>query len=151
MGKRFNAKFQPIPYRNFIKKLFDKGQEVGIEIVENEESYTSQQDSFSNETYDQCINRYHNTGSRRIKRGLFQSATHQLVNADVNAALNIMTRHVNKLHSELLTHIQEYIQNNKQYLMNPVKIETKQILQTHHQLHKNWLWMHRGTQGLNKF
>ena len=80
--------FVQIPYNLFIQKLSYKCQEVGIEFILTEESYTSgtsflDDELPTKETYDI---------SRRIKRGLFKSNKGRLINADVNAAYQIMKK-----------------------------------------------------------
>ncbi len=45
MGRNTNRTFHFIPYRKLIHKLFTKGNENGIKVCENEESYTSKCDS----------------------------------------------------------------------------------------------------------
>ena len=80
--------FVQIPYNLFIQKLAYKCQEVGIELILTEESYTSgtsylDGESPTKDNYDI---------SRRIKRGLFKSNDGKLINADVNGAYQIMKK-----------------------------------------------------------
>lgn len=95
VGKNDNQKqksrlknFVQVPYNLFVQKLAYKCQEVGIELIITEESYTSGTSFLDNEeptkeNYDI---------SRRIKRGLFRSNSGRLINADVNAAYQIMKK-----------------------------------------------------------
>ena len=80
--------FVQIPYNLFIQKLAYKCQEAGIEMILTEESYTS---GTSFLDYELPIKENYNI-SRRIKRGLFRSNEGKLINADVNAAYQIMKK-----------------------------------------------------------
>ena len=80
--------FVQIPYSLFIQKLAYKCQEAGIELILTEESYTSGT-SFLD---DELPTKENYDISRRIKRGLFKSNSGRLINADVNAAYQIMKK-----------------------------------------------------------
>lgn len=88
MGKRNNQKFTQIPFARLISYLEYKCELAGIEIITNEESYTSKYDSLAFEV----IGKHDSYLGRRKKRGLFQSSTGRIINADVNGALNIMRK-----------------------------------------------------------
>ena len=95
VGKNDNQKqnsklknFVQVPYNLFIQKLVYKCQEVGIELILTEESYTSGT-SFLD---DELPTKDNYDISRRIKRGLFKSNDGRLINADVNAAYQIMKK-----------------------------------------------------------
>lgn len=88
LGKRLNQLFVQIPYDLFIQQLQYKCEEVGIKVILTDESYTSgtsflDGEAPTKENYDK---------SRRIKRGLFKSNKGILINADVNAAYQIMKK-----------------------------------------------------------
>lgn len=90
-GQKQNSKlknFVQIPYNLFIQKLAYKCQEVGIELILTEESYTSGT-SFLD---DELPTKENYNSDRRIKRGLFKSNDGKLINADVNAAYQIMKK-----------------------------------------------------------
>lgn len=90
-GQKQNSKlknFVQIPYNLFIQKLNYKCQEVGIELILTEESYTSGT-SFLD---DELPTKENYNISRRIKRGLFKSNNGKLINSDVNAAYQIMKK-----------------------------------------------------------
>lgn len=80
--------FVQIPYNLFIQKLAYKCQEAGIELILTEESYTSGTSFLDDEL---PIKEKYNI-NRRIKRGLFKSNEGKLINADVNAAYQIMKK-----------------------------------------------------------
>lgn len=88
MGKRNNQKFTQIPFARLISYLEYKCELARIEIITNEESYTSKCDSLAFEV----IGKHDSYLGRRKKRGLFQSSTGRIINADVNGALNIMRK-----------------------------------------------------------
>jgi len=119
MGKLNNRKFYEIPYRKFISMLFDKGEKYGIHVVENEESYTSKCDSLALEE----VGHHDEYMGRRIKRGLFQSSTNVLVNADVNGAINIMRKYIAKACSNLTGALNIHLQTTpRSNLCNPLRL-----------------------------
>lgn len=88
LGKRNNQNFVGIPYSNFIDKLKYKAEHCGIRVILTEESYTSKCSFLDNET----IEKHEQYKGKRIKRGLYRSLTGVLINADVNAAYNILRK-----------------------------------------------------------
>jgi putative transposase len=88
MGRLNNDRFYKIPYRTLIKMIFNKGEEKGITVTENSESYTSKCDEVNLES----VGFHENYSGNRKKRGLFQSFKGVLLNADVNGAINIMRK-----------------------------------------------------------
>jgi len=88
MGKKVNQSFTNIPFEVFIEKLKYKAENIGIKIIETEESYTSGTSFLDNEL---PIKENYNK-SRRIHRGLFRSNTRELINADLNGAYQIMKK-----------------------------------------------------------
>ena len=84
MGRKNNRKFYDIPYDRLIKKMEGKfGKDV---IVRHQEAYTSKCDALNLEQ----IKKHNEYDGKRIKRGLFSSKTHKIINADLNGAINIM-------------------------------------------------------------
>jgi transposase len=71
-----------------------KAQLVGIKVLQQEESYTSQS-SFLNldpiPVYGKTGNNVIFSG-KRIKRGLYKTSVGQLINSDVNGAYNILRK-----------------------------------------------------------
>ena len=90
LGRRNNQNFVQIPHARFIEMVTYKAALAGIEIVIAEESYTSKC-SFLD---DEPIEKHEEYAGKRIKRGLFKSKTGKLINADINAAYNIMRKHL---------------------------------------------------------
>ena len=68
-------------YRYVVKRLKEVGEEVGIDVVEVDEAYTSKACSLCEEAHE----------SGRVKRGLFKCPrTGEAINADLNGAVNIL-------------------------------------------------------------
>lgn len=88
IGKKNNQSFTQIPMAVFIDKLKYKAENVGIRVVETEESYTS---GTSFLDYESPTKDNYNK-SRRITRGLFKSNGGELINADLNGAYQIIKK-----------------------------------------------------------
>jgi putative transposase len=88
MGTRNNQAFVSIPHLQLIKMIHYKARRVGIEVVLMEESHTSKCSALDNEP----ISKHAAYMGKRIKRGLFQSSKGIIINADVNAAMNILRK-----------------------------------------------------------
>lgn len=86
IGKKNNQNFVQIPIARLIEILTYKLESVGIKVVLQEEAYTSKCSFFDNET----IKFHKNFVGDRFKRGLFKTKKGLIINADVNAAYNIM-------------------------------------------------------------
>lgn len=92
MGKAGNQRFQSIPFYKFINMLTYKCELAGITVTTNEESYTSKCSFLDNEE----ICKHDEYKGKRVKRGLFKSSSGKLINADVNGALNILKKYLEK-------------------------------------------------------
>lgn len=88
LGKRNNQQFVQIPHERLISMLRYKCEMSGIRLIENEESYTSKCDALALEP----VCKHESYMGKRVRRGMFQSSTGRIVNADVNGALNIMRK-----------------------------------------------------------
>ena len=88
MSKGNNQKFVDIPYQMLLQQLKYKCENVGINYIETEESYSSGT-SFLDE--EEPIKQNYDK-SRRIERGLFKSNSGLLINSDVNGSLQIMMK-----------------------------------------------------------
>jgi putative transposase len=112
IGKRNNQNFVSIPHAKLISMIKYKAGEVGIIVVEHEESYTSKCDSLALE----IIKKHEKYLGKRIKRGLFQSYTGKLINADVNGSINILRKVIQneKIISDLL---------DRGFVLNPIRIQ----------------------------
>lgn len=85
LGKKTNQKFVEIPFSKLIDKITYKAKLVGINVQITEESYTSKVDHLAFE----ALRKHDIYLGKRKKRGLFQSSTNRLLNADVNGAIGI--------------------------------------------------------------
>lgn len=88
LNKSVNQSFVQIPYDKFIDKLKYKAENVGIKIIETEESYTSGTSFLDNEL---PIKENYNK-ERRLHRGLFKSNNGTLINADLNGSYQIIKK-----------------------------------------------------------
>lgn len=95
LGKRNNQNFVNIPLGKIEQTLSYMCKDAGIDFHLQEESYTSRASFFDNDnipTYkDKNESKYIFSG-KRVKRGLYKTSTGTLVNADINAALNILKK-----------------------------------------------------------
>ena len=87
-GKKNNQNFVSIPFNTFINQLKYKAEQVGINIILNEESYTSKCDALSLEDLKYKKEYF----GKRVKRGLYKSRTNEIINADINGSLNILRK-----------------------------------------------------------
>ncbi|MEG4502073.1 transposase [Microcoleus sp. F6_B4] len=94
LGKQTNQNFVSIPHARLIEMLEYKTRLVGINVIVQEESYTSRANFLNLDP----IPVYGKTDKdpvfqgKRIKRGLYKTSGGQLINSDVNAAYNILRK-----------------------------------------------------------
>ena len=88
MNKISNQKFIQIPYEMLLGQLKYKCENVGINYIEVDESYTSGTSFLDHE----CPEKTNYDKSRRVVRGLFKSNSGLLINSDVNGSLQIMKK-----------------------------------------------------------
>lgn len=88
LGKVTNQTFVSIPHQKLIDKICYKAQLCGIQVILTEESYTSGTSFLDSELPEKV---YYNK-KRRVHRGLFVSNQGIKINADVNAAFQIMKK-----------------------------------------------------------
>jgi putative transposase len=104
IGKRNNQNFVSIPYYLLINDLDYKGEEVGINVIEQEEAHTSKCSFLDGESIEHhekyAGKRIEKYAGKRIKRGIFRSAKGILINADVQGALNIIKKAIPKAFSK---------------------------------------------------
>lgn len=98
MGRKNNQNFVQIPHGLLIKKLEYLCKEYGIRFELQEESFTSKASFLDNDN----VPVYGQTGrkifsGKRIKRGLYRTASGKLVNADINGACNILRKCADRL------------------------------------------------------
>lgn len=88
MGKQNNQSFASIPIAQFIEMLTYKARLAGIQVIEQEEAYTSKCSFLDAEP----IRKHKTYLGRRLKRGLFRASDGRLINADINGSYNILRK-----------------------------------------------------------
>ena len=103
IGKKSNQNFVQIPHNKFISQLKYKCQLRGIEVIEQEESYTSKASFIDYDVipvWGNDVKKYTFSG-KRVKRGLYKSKNGKLINADVNGSYNILVKGLTNLGIDL--------------------------------------------------
>ena len=94
IGKINNQNFVSIPFSKIINTIKYKLEDNGIQCIEQEESYTSKASFIDNDnipTFNE-VNEKHTFSGKRITRNLYQTKNNQIIDADLNGALNIMKK-----------------------------------------------------------
>ena len=94
LGKQTNQNFVNIPHSRLIEMLEYKARLAGINVIVQEESYTSPANFMGQDpipVYGKTEKEPMFTG-KRIKRGLYKTSTGQLINSDINASYNILRK-----------------------------------------------------------
>lgn len=94
LGRKTNQKFAQIPFTTFISQLTYKCRLKGIEVVEQEESYTSKASFIDQDEipiYGDIETKPSFSGER-ISRGLYKTKKGFLLNADINGSYNILVK-----------------------------------------------------------
>lgn len=115
LGKSNNQNFVNIPIGNIREKLTYQCQRYNMNLIEQEESYTSKADFLANNSipiYNAFDKKIYSFSGSRISRGQYKSVKGIILNADINGSLNIM-RKANIKNIDLIC---------KEYL-NPVRIK----------------------------
>ena len=95
LGKKNNQSFVAIPFGVLREKIEYLCKLYGINYTMQEESYTSKVSFFDNDnipTYNDKSPKEYTFSGKRVKRGLYKTKDGKLLNADVNAALNILSK-----------------------------------------------------------
>ncbi|NEO73177.1 transposase [Moorena sp. SIO3H5] len=94
IGRKNHQKFTQIPTARLKYRISQMCQVFGIEFIEAEESYTSKASSLDNDSlpvFGEKPSDWKPSG-KRVKRGLYRTASNLYVNADGNGALNIIRK-----------------------------------------------------------
>ncbi len=94
-GRRNNQHFVALPHAKFIDMLTYKAKLVGIEVLVQEESYTSKAgflDLDPMPVYGEKREEKTVFSGRRVKRGMYQSKSGKKLNADINGSYNLMRK-----------------------------------------------------------
>lgn len=113
LKKKDKQNFIQIPFNSLITKIKEKLSCYGIEVLEQEESYTSKASALDFDKIPVYNGKSVDTkfSGRRTKRGLYKTKQGVLINADLNGALNIMRKAFPKIDFE--TNDLKYLQNPK--------------------------------------
>lgn len=93
LSKVLNQGFVSLPYNTFIEQLTYKCRLRGIQVILQEESYTSKASFLDGDAlpvYGEGV--IPTFSGRRVQRGLYRTGNGRLINADVNAAYNILKK-----------------------------------------------------------
>ncbi len=88
LGRRNNQNFVQIPFNKLIHQIKYKAEEVGITLMVQEENHTSKCSFLDGEP----VKHLDEYAGKRTSRGLFRSLKGIIINADVNAAYNIIRK-----------------------------------------------------------
>jgi putative transposase len=113
LKKKDKQNFIQIPFNSLISKIKEKLNCYGIEVLEQEESYTSKASALDFDKIPVYNEKSANAtfSGKRAKRGLYKTKQGVLINADLNGALNIMRKAFPKIDFE--TNDLKYLQNPK--------------------------------------
>ena len=111
--KEDKQNFIQIPFNKLTFKIKEKLSNYGIEVLEQEESYTSKASALDFDKLPVYNGKSANVkfSGRRAKRGLYKTKDNILVNADLNGSLNIMRKAFPTIEFE--TTDLKYLQNPK--------------------------------------
>lgn len=105
LGKKINQQFTQIPFGALRRQLQNLCTRYGMKYVEQEESYTSKASFLDLDflpVYDTEKPYMGTFSGKRIQRGLYESKSGRLINADVNGAANILRKSKQRLDLERL-------------------------------------------------
>src|SRR5574343_113442 len=95
IGDVNNQNFVSIPFAQLRQMIKYKAELLGIQYIEQEESYTSKAsflDSDHIPVYNTKTSKEHVFSGKRIKRGLYKSKNNIIIHADVNGSYNIIRK-----------------------------------------------------------
>lgn len=100
IGKVNNQNFVSIPIEKLLSLIEYKAKENGIEVIFQEESYTSKASFLDNDVLPICdtqnLGKDYTFSGKRVLRGLYKSKKGILINADINGSLNILKKYIIK-------------------------------------------------------
>ncbi|NES86857.1 MAG: IS200/IS605 family element transposase accessory protein TnpB, partial [Moorea sp. SIO2B7] len=94
MGRSGNHKNVIIPTKRLIERLRQLCSEYGIKLITTEESYTSKASFLDGDSLPKYGEKPAgwNPSGKRVRRGLYRTASGNLINADTNGAANILRK-----------------------------------------------------------
>ena len=105
IGSKQNQIFTHFAFKKFKEKLETQCKKHDITLIIQEESYTSKSSFLDNDILPTHTTKHHTKyqfKGKRIKRGLYKTNNGTLINADVNAACNIIRKSKQKFDHERL-------------------------------------------------
>ena len=111
LGKVTNQNFVQIPFTQLMQLLKYKCELRGIRFIVAEESYTSKCSFLDEEE----IQKHSTYKGKRLKRGLFETSSGKLINADVNGSLNIGRKYLTKINM----YTKELHEDLVKFMVNP--------------------------------
>ncbi len=97
LGKRNNQHFVQIPHARFIELLTYKAELAGIQVILQEESYTSKASFLDLDdlpVYDPANPSEYQFSGQRVERGLYRARSGRRIHADVNGSYNTLRKAV---------------------------------------------------------
>ena len=119
IGKVNNQNFIQIPFNQLINMIYYKAKLQGINVITQEESYTSKVSFFDNDyipVYGVDDELFKSSGKRKY-RGLFITSKGLRLNADINGSLNIMRKYLKCNCDEIISPA------DVGFVVNPVKVK----------------------------
>lgn len=95
MGKKNNQNWVSIPHNMLVKQIEYKCEDIGIEVLKQEESYTSKASFLDKDeipVYKSGEKKSYEFSGKRIKRGLYKTSDGTIIHADLNGAYNIVRK-----------------------------------------------------------
>ena len=117
LGKKTNQNFVFIPFSRLVNMIQYKAKLEGINVVLQEESYTSKASFIDNDfipTYNKENDIDYKFSGKRKKRGLYVSKNGFKINADINGSLNILRKYLNVATKNILD-----VQSNSGLVVSP--------------------------------
>ena len=120
IGKKNNQNFTQIPHSNLVNMIKYKAELQGINVILQEESYTSKTSFFDNDkipVYKKDDEKVYIFSGKRVYRGLYKSKNGLMLNADVNGSLNILRKYLKCNCDEIISPADIGL------VVNPVKVK----------------------------
>lgn len=95
MGKKNNQNWISIPHNMLVEQIEYKCEDIGIEVLRQEESYTSKASFLDKDkipVYKSGEKNAYEFSGKRIKRGLYKASDGTIIHADLNGAYNIVRK-----------------------------------------------------------
>lgn len=103
LGKKNNQNWISIPHNMLVEQIEYKCEDIGIEVLRQEESYTSQASFLDKDeipVYKPGEKNTYEFSGKRIKRGLYKAKDGAIIHADLNAAYNIARKKLGDIFSQ---------------------------------------------------